>query len=523
MFASQSQASSKARPPKLQEVEVLLKRLHRMELRCARECAAREEAEQLLESKSLELFELNRHLAALNNELEARVTSRTADLTRAKESAVKLLETDSLTKLASRYSFQKKITKMCGNAVGDNALFSLLLVDIDNFKSINDTYGHNFGDEVLAQVAARISVIARRGDCVARLGGDEFAIILKDTNPDDAQTAACRIIESLKANFNCHGLTIRCSASIGIATFPDHAASPQELLRASDLALYKAKFDGRERASVFSSHLLDDHRLRHRHETDLKNSIGSSAIEVWFQPIVDLRTGKNRGVEALARMQGQDGLYLPPSVFIPLAEETGLVRDLGRQVLRNSIKQALIWIDKGFIDQVAVNVSALEFHAPGFVDQVLEVLAESQMPGNQLVLEITESVLVAQLDTVQDVMDRLIAHGVKFALDDYGAGYTNLVYLRQLPIDKVKLDLSLLAFATEDTKAQAILRHTIAMCKELGVVTVCEGVETVAQLEFLQAIGCDYGQGYLLGRPCQADRLALSLSEGRSSVVLAGK
>ncbi len=519
MSASRSPAPNNALPPGAEEVETLLERLRRLELRCARECAAREEAESLLETKSLELFKLNQHLVALNNELEARVASRTADLTEAKEAAVKLLETDFLTKLTSRYGFHKKINTLIERKQARDTQFSLLLLDIDNFKAINDTYGHGIGDEMLSQIAARISLIARRSDCVARLGGDELAILFEDTTAEDAEEAASRILESFGASFNCHGLTMSCTASIGISSFPDHATSAQDLLRAADLALYKSKVEGRDRAIVFSNQLLDDQRLRHRNESDLKNSIEASAIEVWFQPIVDIRTGRNRAVEALARMQGQDGLYLPPSVFIPLAEETGLVHDLGRQVLRNSMNSARVWIDKGLIDLVAVNVSAHEFHAPFFADDVIEVLAEADIPGDRLVLEITESVMVAEMDRVKDVMNRLIAHGVKFALDDFGAGYTNLVYLRQLPISKVKLDLSLLASVAEDTKAQAILRHTVAMCKELGIRTVCEGIEEQAQLEFLQSIGCDFGQGYLLGRPMEVDQLSATLNKGPSRLI----
>ncbi len=523
MSASRSQASNRPQPVEEKGKDALLRRLHRLELRCARECAAREEAEHLLETKSLELFELNRHLIALNNELEARVASRTADLSKAKEAALQLLETDGLTKLASRYRFHQQLTRLFDDAEAGKTRFALLLIDIDHFKSINDTYGHGFGDELLVQVAARLSVIARRGDCVARLGGDELAILFEDTGADEAEEASQRIIDCFEASFTIHDLTITSTASIGIASYPEHGAAPQDLLRAADLALYKAKVDGRNRAAVFSNLLLEDHRLRHRHETDLKNSIESSAIEVWFQPIVDITTGRNRAVEALARLQGQDGQYLPPSVFIPLAEETGLVRDLGRQMLQNSVRQAKVWIEQGLVDLVTVNVSAHEFNSPSFADDVIEALAEADMPGNRLVLEITESVMMAQLETVRAVMEQLIAHGVKFALDDFGAGYTNLVYLRQLPIRKVKLDLSLLAFVTKDTKAQAIVRNVVTMCKELGTVTVCEGVETRDQLEFLQSIGCNLGQGYLLGRPMPADQMTEHLQSEVNSLIVRGR
>lgn len=519
MSASKLNVPDRSRSVGATEEEILLERLIRMERRCARERAAREEAERLLEAKSLELFEINQNLVRLNDELEARVSSRTAALSRAKKAALDLVDTDQLTRLSSRYRFHQQLRRKFEHAATTDGRLALLLIDIDHFKAVNDTYGHGHGDELLVQVAARLAVAARRRDYVSRLGGDELAILLEDTGQDGAEAVVERVLECFQASFHILGITISCTASIGIATYPEHAFSPEELQRAADLALYRAKADGRNRSAVFKDHLLEDHQLRHRHEAELKHSITSSEIEVWYQPIVDLRTGRNRAIEALARIKGQDGKYLPPNVFIPLAEEIGLIRDLGRQVLRKSVSQAQHWISDGLVDLVTVNVSAEEFLAHGFADDVLEALASANMPGDRLVMEITESVMMIRLDAVQEIMHGLSTKGVSFALDDFGCGYTNLAYLRQLPIRKVKLDISLLADVADDVRAQAIVRHVVSLCKELESVTVCEGVETWDQLQFIRSIGCDLGQGYLLGRPMPAEIAAKVLLEGRNDVI----
>ena len=519
MSASKSNASVRSRPAGERGDEGLPERLRRLEKRCARERSAREEAERILETKSRELFEINQRLLHLNNDLEARVALRTAALSQAKKAALDLVEIDHLTKLSSRYRFHQQLQHTFDHAVAGDGRVALLLIDIDRFKAINDTYGHDYGDELLVQVAARLAVAARRRDFVSRLGGDELAILLEDSGKDDAEAVVQRVLECFKPDFTIHGRTIKCTASIGIACYPEHAISPEELQRAADLALYKAKVDGRNRSAVFTHRLLEDHRLRNRQEAELKHSIASCEIEVWYQPIVDLRTGRNRAVEALARMKGEDGEYLPPNVFIPLAEEIGLIRDLGRQVLRRSVAQAQQWIDAGLVDKVSVNVSADEFLARSFADDVLEALANANMPGDRLVLEITESVMMARLDVVRGIMSRLTERGVSFALDDFGCGYTNLTYLRQLPVHKVKLDLSLLAHVAEDAKAQSIVRHVVSLCGELGSVTVCEGVETMEQLKFIQSIGCDLGQGYLLGRPTPGETTAENLRKGRNHLI----
>lgn len=519
MSASKSIASTRPTLALARVEEGLHDRLQRLEQRCARERAAREEAEQLLETKSLELFTINQHLLDLNNDLEVRVASRTAALSTAKRAALDLVEIDQLTKLSSRYRFHQKLRQCHTSAVENNEPFALLLIDIDRFKAINDTYGHGYGDALLVQVAARLTVAARRGDFVARLGGDELAMLLMNSCIEDAGIIAERILACFEPPFSIEGVTIRCSASIGIACFPEQADSPEDLQRAADLALYKAKDDGRATCAVFSSNLLENHQLRYRREAELKHSIVSSEIEVWYQPIVDLGTGRTHAIEALARMKDQEGQYLPPSVFIPLAEEIGLIRDLGRQVLRQSVSQSKAWIEAGLIEKVTVNVSADEFLAASFADDVLDALRNADLPGSCLVLEITESVMIARLSIVCAVMARLSEHGITFALDDFGCGYTNLAYLRQLPVRTVKLDLSLLKDVVTDRKAQAIVRSIVSLCGELGAMAVCEGIETEDQLEFVQSIGCMLGQGYLLGRPLPADQAADTLRKGNNRAV----
>ena len=491
--------------------------LARLLKRCERERRARMEAERILESKSLEVFRLNQDLLSLNARLESRVVERTKELVRAKQAALQLLETDHLTKVSSRYRYNRQLENYVMEAMASGQPFCLLLLDVDNFKQINDTYGHAYGDELLIQVAARMSVVARQNDQVARLGGDELAILAAGTDSAGGAALAERLQRDFVPAFNLLGTTIRCTLSIGVAAFPAHADCPETLQRAADLALYKAKQDGRCKSVVFDPKLLESHRIRYLRELQLKRSVASREIEAWYQPIVDLKSGRIRGVEALARFRGDDGEYIRPDIFIPLAEECGLIHELGRAVLRRALDESRTWIGDGLLTKVSVNVSPSELIEPGFASDVLDTLSDTRVSSRNLVLEITEEVMLGDLEVAGRVVNELVARGVSFFIDDFGLGYTNLSYLRKLPLSGIKLDRSLIADVGSDTNAQAIVRHMAALCTDLGLLTVCEGIETTSQNNVVQSLGCHLAQGYMFGQPMPPDIFEQTLSKKLSA------
>ncbi len=481
--------------------------LARLERRCARERRAREEAERILEGKSLEVFELNQDLITLNTHLETKVLERTQELVEAKQAAMHLLETDHLTKVSSRYRYNRQLNTYASQATKAGRPFCLLLVDVDNFKQVNDTYGHAYGDELLVQIAARMSAVARQNDQVARLGGDELAILAADTDSDGGAALADRLQRDFGPAFNLFGSTVKCTLSIGVASYPQDADCPETLQRAADLALYKAKQDGRRKSVVFDRALLESHRLRYLRELDLKRSIATREIEAWYQPVIDLRSGQITGLEALARFRASDGSYVRPDVFIPMAEECGLIHELGRIVLHRALNETRSLAEQGLVTKVAVNVSPSELVEPGFAEDVMAALAEACADRGTLVLEITEEMMLSDIDAALAVVKRLVEYGVAFVIDDFGCGYTNFSYLRSLPLSGIKLDRSLIANIEQDRTAQAVVRHVTALCHELGLFTVCEGVETAAQRSIVQSFGCTLAQGYFFSASIPPDQL----------------
>lgn len=486
--------------------EELVRRAQRLQRRAERELAARHEAERLLESKSLELFAANHRLTQLNAELEERVKARTKQLDDAHKEAVKIGTTDHLTGIANRLSYSLHLETCLKGAQTSKSAVGLLLVDLDGFKVVNDTYGHRHGDQLLIAIAARLRDLARADDLVARIGGDEFAIVIVAKDSAKIAAAAQRFREAFECTFTFHGVTIEPRGSLGLAISPDHCDNAVDLQRYADLALYRSKAAALGEVVIFENVFMQAYEHRQRMETEFRVALHLGQIELNYQPITNPPTGRVEAVEALARWTDSLGMKISPSYFIPMAEECGIIRGVGRSLLEKALRETAPWMRDGLIHHVSFNVSPVELLDPGFTDAIMRALAKAGVRPSHLMLEITEGAVVQNIDLAAQVMARLRSLGVTFALDDFGCGYSNLSTVRKLPISVLKIDRSLLVDAVTERAARVILRNVVNLCRELGIRSVCEGAETEAQAEFLREIQCDSIQGFASGKPqCARD------------------
>ncbi len=419
---------------------------------------------------------------------------------RSDERIAYLARYDSLTDLPNRALFRETLAQACAQ----RGCFALLCLDLDGFKAINDSFGHSTGDALLAAVAARLRASLREGDVVARLGGDEFAVLQAGGDAEAAAILAQRLVDRVSEPFQLGGSVVSVGLSIGIA-IECHGLAPDDFLHAADLALYHSKASGRGTWHFFEPDMALRAQEKHALQADLRQAIEHDELTLEFQPIIDIASGEVIGAEALARWLHPARGRVPPAEFIPAAEETGLIYPLGAWVLRHACKQAVDWASN---TRVAVNLSPLQFRDPGLLDLVDEVLADTGLPPARLELEITESVFLDALDTTLACLHALRARGIHIALDDFGTGYSSLSYLRSFPFDKVKIDQSFVRDLGVSENALAIVQAIVGMAGSLGMRTTGEGVETPAQAELLQLIGCSQVQGYLYGRPCSADAFA---------------
>jgi diguanylate cyclase (GGDEF)-like protein len=371
-------------------------------------------------------------------------------------------------------------------------------LDLDHFKTVNDSLGHPIGDELLKVVAGRLTQTLGPSDFVARIGGDEFAIVQANVDrPEYCSELAARIVDSISKPYDIEGKHIVIGTSIGIAVAPDDGMTSDQLLKNADMALYLAKGDGRGVHRFFEQEM--DRRLQARHllELDLRKAIIEGEFELYYQPIVTLSNEKVVGFEALVRWNHPVHGQIAPGKFIPLAEETGLILPLGEWILRTACSHAAQWPERV---GVAVNLSAVQFRNRNLVQLTMNALAASGLPPYQLDLEITESVLLQDEANILAVLRQLRALGIRISLDDFGTGYSSLAYLRSFPFDKIKIDRSFVQDMLFRKDCQAIVRAVIGLAQSLGIATIIEGVETQEQLDAAKSDGCTEGQGYLLGR-----------------------
>jgi diguanylate cyclase (GGDEF)-like protein/PAS domain S-box-containing protein len=413
---------------------------------------------------------------------------------------------DALTGLPNRVMFNERLAADLAKVAADGERLAVHCLDLDHFKSVNDTLGHPVGDLLLRQVAERLSSCLRKSDMVARLGGDEFAVVQTPIiDPDEASKLAGRLIEVLSQPFALDGHDVVIGASIGIALAPDDGDGADALLRNADMALYRAKSEGRGTSHFFEPEM--DRRLQARRtlEVDLRKAFASGEFELYYQPLVNVRSGQVCGFEALIRWHHPERGMISPAEFIPLAEEIGLIVPIGDWVLRQACRQAATW--PGDI-HVAVNLSPVQFRSRGVVRAVLTALGHSGLAPHRLELEITESVLLGETDANIATLHQLRGLGVKIAMDDFGTGYSSLSYLRSFPFDKIKIDRSFVHEMVERPDCIAIVRAVAGLGASLGIATTAEGVETVEQLDRIRAEGCTEVQGYLFSAPRPAGELA---------------
>lgn len=454
-------------------------------------------------------------LLEYQNLLEDRVQARTRELEHATAQAVDLAQRDTLTKLPNRAHFHRILEQAMSDRQQSGERIALLFLDLDLFKRINDTLGHQAGDQLLCHIADTLRGCVRGDDLVARLGGDEFVILSRDIRSTEQVTGiARRVLNAFSSPVDVDGHAFRIGFSIGISLAPEHGTDAQTLLRNADLAMYATKEQGRGNYRFFTPDLNQRAMDRLNIESGLRRALDSNTeLFLEYQPQVALAGGKLIAAEALLRWRQPDGSVMPPARFIPVAEETGLIIPIGERVLQAACAALRRWREAGLpLPRIAVNVAAPQFESRQFCQTVARALEESGVPPDRLELELTESVIVRDADSALREMQRLKELGVSIALDDFGTGYSSLSYLSRLPVDVVKIDRAFVMRSTEDRNAHTIVRSIIALSHSLGHKVVAEGVETRAQVAVLRAAGCDLLQGYLLARPMSEDALSAWLS-----------
>jgi diguanylate cyclase (GGDEF)-like protein/PAS domain S-box-containing protein len=420
---------------------------------------------------------------------------------------------DALTGLPNRVLLRDRIQHAIAHAHRAGSKIAVLFIDLDRFKTINDSLGHQLGDRLLQAVASRILVCVREGDTVARVGGDEFVIVIPgiDTSAD-ASTVAGKILEVLGNAFHLHGNDLHVGASVGISLYPSDGADAETLMRNADTAMYAAKDAGRGNFKFFTQHMNVAAQQRLTLETALRRAIENGEFELFYQPIFDLAARTISGFEALIRWR-QPGTeeIIEPDEFVGVAEESGLIVPIGDWVLREALTHAQSWQTPERPLTIAINVSANQLSRRTFVERVRELIHETGIDPVLVELEVTESVIIEGTSEARDALDQIAALGVNLAIDDFGTGYSGLAYLKRLPIDTVKIDQSFVRDLTIDPDDAAIVTAIVAMARSLGVDVIAEGVETEEQREFLAANECDEMQGYLFSPPVPADGITAML------------
>ncbi|NEV63394.1 EAL domain-containing protein [Thiorhodococcus minor] len=429
---------------------------------------------------------------------------------RSEEQLAYLAHHDALTGLPNRSLFQLRLEHCIQRSSRNRRKAALLFIDLDRFKVINDTLGHLFGDAVLKRAAESLALEVRAEDTIARLGGDEFVIVLEEiARPDDAAVFAERILQIFSQPFHVHGRDLFVTASIGVSIYPDDGHDIDTLLRHADISMYRAKDKGRNAFALFEPSMAEGAEDRFRLETDLRRAIEREELAVHYQPQIRLADGQLIGVEALCRWQHPELGPIAPARFIPLAEDIGMIDQLGTWVLGESCRQLAAWDGQGFrIPRLAVNLSVHQLEGRRLVDRVRAVLVASGVSAERLELEVTESTIMRHPERAVEALRDLRALGITLAIDDFGTGYSSLDYLKRLPLHRLKINRSFVEHLTQDDNDDAIVRAVIALGDSLGLETLAEGVETEEQAGFLRQEGCLESQGYLFGRPLPPEALA---------------
>jgi diguanylate cyclase (GGDEF)-like protein len=436
----------------------------------------------------------------------------TEDATARKAIAAKIEQMahyDSLTGLANRFKFNEALKECCAHAIADRSQFSVLYIDLDNFKHINDSLGHDCGDRLLVETALRLRQFVSGGDLVARIGGDEFVLLHAARDDQTPLQTAQRVVDAMSTPFQIDGMTMYVTTSVGVAVAPEHGSEPADVLRASDIALYAAKSAGRNTVALFDPSMAEALYRRREIENDLREACQTGRLFLQYQPIVSLATGEVTACEALMRWKHPTKGMVPPDVFIPVAEQTGLIADMGNWAIRQACMDAMEW--PAHIS-VSVNVSAFQFKdTKRLIDAVKDALLISRLAPSRLELEVTESLLIEDQKTTLNAIRALRRIGVRFALDDFGTGYSSLAYLARYPFSKVKIDRTFARHVTTSGPSRSIIEVVCQLAERLGLRVVVEGIETEEQKAEIQKLGAEHAQGYLFGRPELAESLMVRL------------
>ncbi len=496
-------------------------RERRLESRLERERLARREAEQLLESKSRELYQANCALSQLAADLEKRVEERTSELSIERQMAVARAEIDALTGVSNRTAFDRKLAESLAAVQNGRDRLAVMLIDLDDFKSVNDTLGHAAGDALLIEFASRLKQALRPQDVIGRLGGDEFALIaLSVVNRAGALAMAHRLLRALCRPVVIGGRSVTVSCSIGVAEADNRHYTPDGLLSDADLALYASKAQGPGRVTCFESSLRAEVERRAALDAEIREAVSSNRLEPWYQPIWAVGKEGFIGAEVLTRWRCRDDTVRTPAAFLGAVEELGLLDNMMASVLRTAFTEARPIVATGALDYLSINVSPTQFDDGWTQNQLPALLAETNFPAQSLVVEITETALVHNIERTRSTLKALSAQGVRIALDDFGVGYSNFSLLGKLPFDILKLDRTLICDIETDDNARALAECVLALASRLNIRVTAEGVETARQSEMLIASGCTTMQGYWIARPHRNIALRPALAnpiEGRAA------
>ncbi|XAS66681.1 EAL domain-containing protein [Micrococcaceae bacterium Sec5.7] len=458
---------------------------------------ARDEIDAVIMGTNL----LAEDLQIIYQELEQRVDSRTQLLNEAHEAMRQMALTDPLTGLLNRTALVTALTE--AQAADGGLPPALLLLDLDGFKGVNDSLGHSAGDQVLTMIGARIRESVRVTDTVARLGGDEFAVLIRNTTPARAAGIGNRVLAALKRNLELENTRVRCGASMGLR-MAEPGQTAEELLMEADIAMYASKADGRSKLKVFEPAMLHARQRRNQMVGELREAITGEQLVLHYQPVIELATGKIEGVEALVRWSHPTRGLIMPDDFIPIAEEIGIISVLGGWVLRTAVEQLRRWRDDPRISQelsMRINVSATDLQRLELVEEVRDALNDAALEPALLVLELTESAVIQGDELDRYTLASLRQLGVGLEIDDFGTGYSSISYLRRLPVDRVKVDRTLLTALGSDPAQPALIAAILQLIRACGLEAVWEGIETAEQAEHLRKLGCISGQGYYFSRP----------------------
>lgn len=445
----------------------------------------------------------------------------TTDITEQKNFELQLARAanyDPLTGLSNRRYLAERFDAALEQSFEEQGSFALVLIDLDHFKPVNDLYGHAAGDHVLCEVAERLKALSGREGIVARLGGDEFAMLVRAPNDPERQEKiadlAYRVVESIREPIVSAGLTLEVGASLGIALCPSDGENAEGLLHAADLAMYRAKQDGRNTFRFFEHSMDVALRARAALEADLRAAVALGNIRPFYQPLVGLDVHDIYGFEILARWPHAEHGFVPPDVFIPLAEQMGLIDDLMASVLRQACRDARDWGDDV---RLALNISPAQFQDPGLATRLLAILSAEQFPPSRLEVEVTESALVGNLPAAKATLEALHGLGIKVALDDFGTGYSSLYHLRELKFDKLKIDRSFVQSMRDNQESEKIVAAVLSLAKSLGMPAIAEGIEDSQTMGSLLDRGCQFGQGYYFSKAVSAADAKLVLNREEAS------